>query len=241
MFLKRLSFLTLVLLVVCSAAFALTPEAIEICLKRGESSRIFPDGTTADDLIAETYTIHALGESYRVWVVSTQNQRSDVEFGWMSIHEPSNTVLQSSRTRNSYQDAVRMLEWEQIYGCNYFWTSDLKAKYHQELWGNESRITAPNETEITEAEAIAIARQTLMQDIGLEETLLDSLPVSAEFYQDNNPKDSVQSERFWGITFREHDLSLRFPPLFAVVIDGMSGIPEYSVDYQKDLIFEHIK
>lgn len=241
MFLKRFSLLTLVLLVVCSAAFALTPEAIEICLKRGESSRIFPDGTTADDLIVETYTIHALGEPYTVWVVSTQNQRSDVEFGWMSIHEPSNTVLQSSRTRSSYKDAVRMLEWEQIYGCNYFWSSDLKAQYYHELYGSKARITYPNENEITEEEAIAIARQTLMQDAGLQESILDLLPVSTEFYQDDTPNDSVHSERFWGITFRENNDSFRFKPIYAVVIDGLSGIPEYSIDYQKDLIIEHTK
>jgi len=241
MFLKRIFLLSLVLLLVCSAGIALTPEAADLCLERGRNNRIFPDGTTIDDLIVETYIIDALGKPYMVWVISTKEQRSDVEFGWMSIHAPSNSVLQSSRARHSYEEAVHMLEWEVIHGCSYFWPSDLKAQYYHELYGDESRITYPNENEITEAEAIAIARQTLMADAGLQENLLDQLAVSAEFYQDDTPNDSVQSERCWGVTFREKNVELRFMPLYAVVMDGASGIPEYSIDYQKDLIIEHTK
>ena len=102
MFWKRTILLTLALLMICSAGIALTSEAIEACLERGANSRIFPDGTTADDLIVETYNISALDDSYTVCVVSTKEQRSDVEFGWLSIHIPSNSVVQSSRTRRSY-------------------------------------------------------------------------------------------------------------------------------------------
>ena len=241
MFWKRTILLTLALLMICSAGMALTPEATEACLERGANSRIFPDGTTADDLIVETYQIRAVDDSYTVCVVSTKEQRSDVEFGWLSIHLPSNTVLQSSRTRRSYEDAVRMLTWEQLYGCNYFWPAAFKAHYYHELCGDESRITWPNENEIAEEQAIAIARQNLMDDAGLTEDQLSRLLISTEFYQDDTPNDSVRSERFWGITFREEDENFRFPPLYAVVIDGMSGIPEYSIDYQKDLVIEHTK
>lgn len=241
MFRERIVLLTLVLLIACSGCMALSPESAEICLEYGRSSRIFPEDITLDELNSEAYNFDVFGETYTVWVVSTQKQHSDVAFGWISFHTPANTILQSGRTQSSYDEAVRMLTWEQEYGCYYFWPAALKAQYYHELRGNESRITYPNETEITEAEAVAIARQTLMQDVGLEEALLDSLPVSTEFYQDNDPNDSVQSERFWGITFREPDASLHFPPLYAVVIDGLSGIPEYSIDYQIDLVINHTK
>ncbi len=241
MLMKRLGLLVLLLMLLCSTSVALTPEAAELCLERGISSRLFPDGTSIDDLIVQTYTIDALGEPYTVWVVSTQEQRSDVEFGWLSIHGPSNAVLQSSRTRSTYEDAIRMLEWEAIHGCSYFWSSDLKAQYYYTLHGDEARITYPRENEITQEQAIAIARQTLMEQAGLQEDLLDQLVISVEFYRDDTPGDSVQSKRFWGITFREKNLSLRFQPLYAVVMDGESGIPEYAIDYQKDLIIEHTK
>lgn len=241
MFWKRTILLTLALLMICSSGIALTSEAIEACLERGANSRIFPDGTTADDLIVETYHIRALDDSYTVCVVSTKEQRSDVEFGWLSIHIPSNTIVQSSRTRRSYEETTRMLTLEQTYGCSYFWPAACKAHYYHELRGDESRITWPNENEITEEQAITIARQTLMDDAGLTEDQLARLLISTEFYQDDTPNDSVRSERFWGITFREEDENFRFPPLYAVVIDGLSGIPEYSIDYQKDLVIEHIK
>lgn len=238
---KRTILLALALVLLCSAAVALTPEAMEVCLKCGANSRIFPEGTTADDLIVETYSIDAVGESYTVWVVSAKEQRPDVEFGWVSFHTPSNTVLQSSRTRRSYEEASRMLTWEQTYGCSYFWPAALKGHYYHELRGDESRITWPNENEITEELAIEIACQVLRDDVGLKDHQIDQLLLSAEFYQDATPNDSVQSERYWGITFREKDEKLLFPPLYAVVVDGLSGIPEYAVDYQKDLIIEHIK
>ena len=238
---KRIFLLVLTLLLVCSAGMALTPEAAELCLERGKSSRIFPDGTTADELMTETYTISAFGMPYTVWVVTVKEQRPDVEFGWISFHEPSHAVLQSSRTRRSYEEAVHMFAWEQVYGCSYFWPSELKARYYHELRGDESRFTIPNEKEIAEEEAVLIARQTLMTDAGLSESQLDELAVSAEFYQDDTLGDSVHSSRWWGITFRANDASLRFTPLYAVVIDGLSGIPEYSIDYRKDLIVEHTK
>jgi len=238
---KRTILLTFALVLLCSAAIALTTEAMEVCLKHGESSRIFPDGTTADDLIVETYTIDAAGESYTVWLVSTNHQRQDVEFGWLRFHSPSNTVVQSSRTRRSYEEAKLMLTWEENYGCSYFWPAALKAHYYHELRGDEARITDPGANEITEDLAIKIARQALIDDVGLKDDQIDQLLLSAEFYQDNTPNDSVQAERYWGITFREKDENLCFPPLYAVVIDGVSGIPEYAVDYQKDLIIEHTK
>lgn len=241
MFRKRTILLILVLVFICSAAVALTPEAMESCLEHGAKSRIFPEDTTADDLIVEPYTIDAVGETYTVWLVSAKEQRPDVEFGWLSFHAPSNTVVRSSRTRQSYEEATRMLMWEQTYGCSYFWPAALKGHYYHELRGNESRITWPSENEIAEDLAIEIARQTLMDDAGLMDHQIDQLLLSAEFYQDATPNDSVQSERYWGITFREKDENLLFPPLYAVVIDGLSGLPEYTVDYQKDLIIEHTK
>lgn len=241
MFWKRTALLTLSLLIICSYGIALTPEATDICLERGKSSRIFADDTTADDLIVETYTIHAFDESYEVCVVTPKKQRSDVEFGWLSIQLPSNIILQSSRTRRSYEDAVRMLTWEQLYGCNYFWSAARKAQYYYELRGTDARITCPNENEITEEQAVEIACQTLMEDLALTEKQIAPLLISVEFYQDDTPNDSVQSKRFWGVTFREKDDAFRFPALYAVVIDGLSGCPEHSIDYQKDLIIEHIK
>lgn len=211
---------------------ALDEQVIAACREYGISSGCFPRDVKDDELVAEAFEISALKHSYSMWLVTTTRQPDGVEFGWVAYQTPSHTRQSSDREFASYQQERQKLMAEVEKGCYHFWSAEEKAEYSYHLYRQDARITFPNENELSQDAAVERARNNLMPLLGLTAAQTEVLLVDATFYQDET--------RYWGITFRQNSVDGPLPlePLYAVVIDGPTGVVQYAIDYRKDLVVD---
>lgn len=210
----------------------LEEEVIAACREFGISSGCFPQDVKGSELVAEAFEITALDHPYTMWLVTTTRQTDGVEFGWVAYQTPSHTRQSSDREFASYQQEKQKLMAEVEKGCYHFWTAEEKAEYSYRLYGQDARITFPQENELSQDTAVEIASNNLMPLLGLTAAQAEALLIDATFYQDET--------RYWGITFRQNSVDGPLPlePLYAVVIDETTGVVQYAIDYRKDLVVD---
>ena len=227
------------LLMICFTASAVAEElctlkaqVIDACREYGISSGCFPQDVKDSELVVESFEVTALDKPCTIWVVTTTRQQDGVEFGWVSYHTPSHTRQNSDRDFVSYQQERQLLMAELEKGCYHFWSAEEKAQYSEHLYGQAARITVPQENEISQEAAVEIAGQALKNLLGVAAVQAENLLVDTTFYQDET--------RYWGITFRQNSVDGPLPleALYAVVIDGTTGVVRYAIDYRKEFIAE---
>ncbi|MEG1358826.1 MAG: hypothetical protein RSE23_04080 [Clostridia bacterium] len=193
---------------------ALTQNALDACRVRGISAMDFPDDITNDELFVESYDIYGGGNQYTVWIVTTQRQRDDVEFGWVSYQTPQGIFLGGWETKASYLEEKRYRELEVQQGSYCFWPPELKAQYSQERYGEDASITFPTDTDISQEEAVDTAYQALRTQADFVQTDLDELLLSTLFWRENDLRQ-------WVVTLRKS--TPPFDGVYGVIVDASNG------------------
>ena len=177
------------------------------------------------------YGIETNGYTFTQWLIVLYSGTSSTSCWYAFIYSdpPGSLYGQFGNTSNFTTDPMYLqlkaqFEWEQEKSLSPFWSVGDRALFNETVstpLGLPDGHRLPVEGEITEAQAIAIAQQTLTQTYGVSQATLDQLWRSVELL------DWGEGDPFWLVKYRDLPSTgmILFNMDYTISIDARSGLP----------------
>jgi hypothetical protein len=177
------------------------------------------------------YEIETKGHTFTQWLIVLYSGISPTSFWYAFIYSdpPGSLYGQFGNTSDFTTDPMYLqlkaqFEWEQEKGLSDFWPIEEMALFNETVstpLGLPDGHRLPADGEITEAQAIAIAQQTLTQTYGVSQATLDQLWRSAELL------DWGEGDPFWLVKYCDLQSTgmILFNMDYTISIDARSGLP----------------
>ncbi len=132
-------------------------------------------------------------------------------------------------------------EWEKEKGPHFFWTYADKAAFYRQYGSipgksfSEMPVTLPEEGDLKEAEAIALAKEQLGNEYKLPGGQIDAMRMDNWFYSEFHT-NTVGNSRCWVFLFRGDapDESGMYPLLYQVNVPSPSGLTDAIRNMKKE-------
>lgn len=177
------------------------------------------------------YEIETKGHTFTQWLIVLYSGTSSTSFWYTFIYSdpPGSLYGQFGNTSDFTTDPMYLqlkaqFEWEQEKGLSDFWSIEDMALFNETVstpLGLPDGHRLPAQGEITEAQAVAMAQQTLTQTYGVSQATLDQLWRSVELL------DWGEGNPFWLVEYLDLQSTgmVLFNMAYTISIDAQSGLP----------------